>query len=159
MALGPQVNRYLETRWQPQSLESIRAFVAEQLSSPRSYLFAILENASGRHVGNIRLGPINPHHLGADVSYFIGARSVWGRGYATEAVRLVLDLGFSRLGLQRILAGVYASNDVSQRVLEKAGLRPEGVWRRQLQGTGGWEDHLFHGILREEWGSVAAGEG
>jgi hypothetical protein len=68
----PTVNQYLETRWREQTLESIRAFVAAQSASPDSYLFAILE--ADRHIGNIKVGPILPHHECADVSYFIGAR-------------------------------------------------------------------------------------
>jgi RimJ/RimL family protein N-acetyltransferase len=147
----PAVNRHLETRWREQSLESVRAFVRDQLAAPYSYLFAILENARERHVGNIKIGPIDPQHLCADISYFLGDRSTWGRGYSTEAVGLVVDLGFSRLDLHRLQAGTYATNQASGRVLEKAGFRPEGIWRRQLRGPEGWEDHLFYGILREEW--------
>jgi [ribosomal protein S5]-alanine N-acetyltransferase len=147
----PAVNRHLETRWQVQSLESVTAFVQEHLNAPFSYLFAILENANGRHIGNIKIGPINPHHLCADISYFLGERSTWGRGCSTEAIGLVVDLGFSRLDLHRIQAGVYSGNGASRRALEKAGFRPEGMWRRQLRVPEGWEDHLFYGILREEW--------
>ena len=47
-------------------------------------------------------------------------------------------------------AAVYASNLSSVRVLEKAGFRQEGVWRRQLLGLGGREDHVWFGLLAEE---------
>src|SRR5215218_2077308 len=55
-----EVNRYLETRWSVQSLDSIRTYVSAQLAAVDSYLFAI--EAESEHVGNLKIGPINPHH-------------------------------------------------------------------------------------------------
>lgn len=151
----PEVKRFLETRWHPQTLASVRAFVASMVESADSYLFAILENASGRHVGNIKVGPVQARHGYADVSYFIGDRAVWGRGLASDAIRLATGVGFERLGLHRVQAGLYASNVGSAKALEKAGYRREGVQRGQLRLTadepGVWEDHVWYGLLRSEW--------
>jgi len=147
----PLVNRYLETRWEPQSMVGVREFVETMVAATHSYLFAIIENTSGCHVGNIKIGPINPRHSFADVSYFIGDRSWWGRGLATEAIVIVTQLGFARLGLHRCQAGVYRGNGGSVRALVKAGYREEGFQRRQLLAAEGWEDHLWFGILKEEW--------
>ena len=146
----PLVNRYLETRWTPQTLDSVRAFVADMLASPDRYLFAILHGPRAEHVGNIKVGPMNPHHSHADVSYFIGERSAWGRGLATDAIRVASRVGFDRLGLHRLQAGVYAGNVASARALEKAGYRFEGAWRAALAGPDGWEDVLRYGRLRED---------
>ena len=55
----PAVNAYLETRWSPQSLESVRAFVSAMAEDPANYLFAIVQNQGGRHIGNLKIGPIN----------------------------------------------------------------------------------------------------
>ena len=145
----PVVNRYLETRWQEQTLDGICAFVAAMLASSDSVLFAI--TCDGRHVGNAKLGPVQGRHACADLSYFIGARDCWGQGLATEAIRALCQVGFVRLGLHRLQAGLYAGNVGSGRALEKAGFTREGVWRRQLAGPDGWEDHVFYGLLREEW--------
>lgn len=150
-----EVKRFLETRWNPQTLASVRSFVAGMVDSPDSYLFAILERASGRHVGNIKVGPIHARHGYADVSYFIGDRAAWGKGLATEAIRIATGLAFARLGLHRVQAGLYASNVGSGRALEKVGYSREGVQRRQLRLTaeepGVWEDHVWYGLLRSEW--------
>lgn len=146
----PVVNEFLETRYAPQPLEAIRAFVASMAETPHSYLFAILE-ASGRHVGNIKIGPVVPRHLYADVSYFVGEREAWGKGYGTEAVRLVTRFGFERLGLHRCQAGLYESNIGSHRVLEKAGYVLDGRLAKQLRIHDRWEDHVWFGALRETW--------
>lgn len=140
----PQVNRYLETRWTPQSLETVRDFVAAMIASPDSYLFAIVENGTGVHVGNIKVGPINRHHGFADVSYFIGEREKWGRGYAAEAIRLAARIAFGRLGVRRLQAGVPAGNVASARALEKAGFRLEARMGRKFVCGDGFEDHLWY---------------
>jgi RimJ/RimL family protein N-acetyltransferase len=148
----PAVNRMLETRWTKQTLEGINQFVSSMLASSDSYLFAIISNAARSHVGNIKLGPIHARHSFADVSYFIGERAEWGKGIASEAIALVSGIGFERFDLHRVQAGLYASNTGSARALEKAGFTREGSLRRQLRGPDEtWEDHVWYGLLREEW--------
>jgi RimJ/RimL family protein N-acetyltransferase len=154
----PEINRYLETRWSEQNLESVRAFVGGMVESADSYLFAIV--VEGAHVGNIKIGPIQARHRYADVSYFIGERAQWGRGIASDAIALAAAIGFERLGLHRVQAGLYEGNVGSGRALEKAGFRREGVQRKQLRlgadpdapaADTQWEDHVWYGLLREEW--------
>lgn len=148
----PAVNRLLETRWTDQTLDGIREFVMAMTASADSYLFAIVSNEARTHVGNIKLGPIHARHSFADVSYFIGERSEWGKGIASEAIALVSSIGFERFGLHRVQAGLYASNIGSAKALEKAGFTREGSLRRQLLGPDAtWEDHVWYGLLREEW--------
>jgi RimJ/RimL family protein N-acetyltransferase len=146
----PVVNEFLETRYVEQSIASIKAFVSAMLESPDSYLFAILD-PRGRHIGNIKIGPVVPRHLYADVSYFIGEREAWGKGYGTDAVRIATRFGFERLGLHRCQAGLYESNVGSQRVLEKAGYSLDGRLAKQLRIGDRWEDHVWFGALRETW--------
>ena len=147
--LDPEVNRYLETRWSMQTLDSIREFVGTMLGAPDSHLFAIIESATGSHIGNLKIGPVNKRHSHADVSYFIGEKSLWGRGYATSAIQAALSIAFDRLKIHRLQAGLYSGNAASSRALEKAGFVYEGAFRSQLSGPEGWEDHLFYGILNE----------
>ena len=147
----PEVNRYLETRHTRQSLDTIRQFVVEMFHSEANHLFAILDAEDGLHVGNIKVGPVNGHHRFADVSYFIGERSRWGRGLASDAIRVVTRFGFERLELHRLQAGVYASNQGSSRALERAGYQLEGTFREALRSDEGWEDLHRFGILCEDW--------
>lgn len=147
-----EVNAYLETRWSEQNLESIRHFVQLMSASPVNYLFAIFQKSTQCHIGNIKVGPIDTNHGYADVSYFIGEKSCWGKGYATEAIRLAADFAFTRLSLHRLQAGLYAGNRGSARALEKAGFLAEGVFRQQLLNSQGkHEDHHWFGLLRSEW--------
>src|SRR4030042_654882 len=62
----------------------------------------------------------------AEVGYWIG-EPYWGMGIATESVNLIVDYGFNHLGLVKIYTGVFDFNRASQRVLEKAGFKLEGI--------------------------------
>lgn len=147
----PEVNRYLETRWSPQTIETIRDFVSSVRASTHSYLFAVTHE--GRHVGNIKIGPIHPIYKYADISYFIGDRSAWGKGIASEAIALITDFAFRTLKLNRIQAGFFEQNRGSEKVLIKNGFVKEAVFRKQLfvDDPAHYCDHIFYGILRDEY--------
>ncbi len=151
--LDPEVNRYLETRWSEQTLDTVHAFVSSMVASGDSYLFAIVDRESGAHAGNVKIGPVNRIHEFADVSYFIGDRAAWGKGLGTEAVIMATRFGFERLGLHRVQAGLHETNIGSKRVLEKSGFAFEGQLVKKLRGAakGDWEDHLWFGALRDTW--------
>ena len=86
----------------------------------------------------------------AELGYWLGADS-WGRGYATEAGRALVDFGFGELALERVYAQVIAGNDASCRVLEKLGMTYEGVRRSHVRLGRRLHDLLLYGLLREEW--------
>ncbi len=75
----------------------------------------------------------------------------WGQGYATEALRALLDFGFGELGFHRIAANVWAPNLASARVLEKAGMTREGCRREAALKDGQWYDLLQYAMLQREW--------
>lgn len=145
----PDVNRYLETRFSVQNEQSIREFVAGMASSTDSYLFAIVALDDGVHVGNLKIGPISTNHSYADVSYFIGDRTRWGKGLATDAIKTSVRIGFDRLKVHRLQAGVYEKNEGSSKALERAGFVLEGRFKQQLKAPDGtWQDHLWYGQVR-----------
>lgn len=75
-----------------------------------------------------------------------------GRGYATEVVRAVIDLCFGPLGLRRVVAGCFAANEPSWRLMERLGMRREEYSRASgLHRSGQWMNGMMYGILAEEW--------
>ena len=117
----PAVNRYLESRFATQDLDGVRAFVAAMLADPKALFLGIRSVALNRHVGNIKLGPIDRNHGLGEVGILIGNRSAWGRGIASAAIARLADIAKYELGLRKITAGCYASNAGSTRAFEKAG--------------------------------------
>jgi len=148
-----EVNKYLETRFTFQNIEMIKSFVAAVNESKDSYLFGIFINEV--HIGNIKIGPIHPIYKFADISYFIGDKDCWGKGYTTLAIKLITEFGFNTIGLNRIQAGVHGSNIGSQKVLEKCGYKKEALLRKKIyygcNENKVWDDHLYFGILKEEY--------
>lgn len=85
-----------------------------------------------------------------ELAYWI-APDEWGNGYATAAGGLLVGHGFDELGLHRIKASVFDSNDASKRVLEKLGFTREGVARKEAFVDGSWTDKIQYGLLSDEW--------
>lgn len=123
----PEVNRYLESRFVVQDLDAVRAFVTTQLADGRALFLGIRSVALGRHVGNIKVAPIDRRHGLGEVGIMIGDRQAWGLGIGSEAIRCVAGIATHELGLRKLTAGCYASNVGSSRAFEKAGFHIEGV--------------------------------
>ena len=91
----PEVSRFLETRHRPQSMQTIREFVERVNARDDEFLFGIFLKKDGRHIGNIKIGPVKADHSLADVSLLIGERDCWGQGIATDAIRAISRFALS----------------------------------------------------------------
>ena len=81
-----------------------------------------------------------------------------GHGYATEAVRALIDLAFDDMGLRRVTAGCFAANEASWRLMERVGMRRETVTvRESLHRSGEWLDGMGYALLADERRSTDAG--
>lgn len=143
----PEINRFLESRFDRQDRVSVEAYVAAVAASPRDLFFGIEERPANRHVGNIKLGPIDRHHGLAEIGIMIGDRNVWGRGIAPQAIDLVAGIAAHELGLRRLTAGCYASNVGSRKAFEKAGFTVEALRPAHFLLDGSPEDGLLMGRL------------
>jgi diaminopimelate epimerase len=111
----------------------------------------------GRLVGVVGLN-IEPAHDRAELGYWIGI-PYWGRGYATEASLAMTRYGFETLGLNRIFARHYASNPASGRVLEKVGMKHEGVSPQHVKRLGAVQDSVMFGLTQADWAALRGGKG
>jgi RimJ/RimL family protein N-acetyltransferase len=75
-----------------------------------------------------------------------------GRGYGSEAVRILVDYVFLHHDVPRVQAETHPDNTASQRVLEKAGFRKEGILRAKFFSRGVWRHTAMWSIIREDWG-------
>ena len=141
----PAVNCYLETRLEPQSIQSVRKYWYTHGCDTLSPWWAICRrDQDDRHIGNIKLGPIHPFHLRGDISLFIGDRGSWGLGFATEAISLVRDHAFSQLSLHKLSAGLYVENISSKRAFEKCGFQQEAILKSEALNA----DHIWTDVVR-----------
>jgi RimJ/RimL family protein N-acetyltransferase len=126
------VNRYLESRFALATLESTRQFVAAALANEASLFCGIRLRATNRHVGNIKLAPIDWHHGLGEIGIMIGERTVWGTGVATTAINIMCTIAKEELQLRKLTAGCYASNAGSVRAFVKAGFIVEGTRKQHF---------------------------
>ncbi len=118
----------------------------------RAYEFGIFSLQDGHFAG---FGDIEIHRRGAyggsgEIGYFL-ARDAWGRGYATETARALVNYSFNQLKLHRVTARCNALNSRSERVMQKAGMHKEGELRKERFKNGRWENELCYAVLFEEW--------
>ncbi|MDD2655138.1 MAG: GNAT family protein [Candidatus ainarchaeum sp.] len=146
----PEINKYMEARFDvPHTVEKVREYVGKMHGDPANHLFAIMLLEGGKHIGNIKVGPVNGHHKFAEVGIMIGERGVWGKGYGSEAITLATDYAFKKLGVHKMVAGLYDNNVASLRAFEKAGYAREGLLKRKFLCGGKYVDHVLMGKLNE----------
>jgi [ribosomal protein S5]-alanine N-acetyltransferase len=150
------------TRWEPRRtpgapdpVESRDAFAVRCSARQRErhlgtgYGFGIF--VEGHFAGEINLsivqrGPFQSAYVG----YWIDQAHA-GRGYTPEAVVLLAQFAFEEQGLHRIQISIVPRNTPSHRVVQKLGIRDEGIALRYLEINGVWEDHVRYALTVEEW--------
>ncbi len=116
----------------------------------KEYSFGLFLKETGQLIGDIDLtGILRDVLQSCYIGYSLDCAHN-GKGYMTEAVKLVVDYGFKQLHLHRIVAGVMPTNSGSIRVLEKAGFEKEGIARKNVKINGKWQDHVELSILNPE---------
>jgi RimJ/RimL family protein N-acetyltransferase len=118
----------------PEGIDSL--YERYSKNEPGHASFAIYERATLRPIGTIGLPNINHAHRTAELGIGIGEHDCWGKGYGTEATRLILDFAFTVLGLHNVMLRVFSYNERAIRSYQKVGFKEMGR-RRQAQRIGG----------------------
>lgn len=139
--LGRSQVRELLDRWQAQV--GIEA-EGDALS------LAVCRRDSGHLIGEAMLAWKSEVHRQGEIGFMFHPDH-HGQGFATEAARALLRLGFDGLGLHRIVGRLEARNRPSARVLERLGMRLEAHFRQNEWVKGEWNDEQVYALLRSEW--------
>lgn len=123
--------------------ESVEGFL---LSNPGAFAISLKEE--NKCIGCIDLRPV-PEHDKASFGYVLN-RQYWDRGYMTEALNALLQFAFKTLEVNRVESTHYIGNEGSGKVMEKCGMKKEGVARQQVIVKGNFRDVVHYGVLREE---------
>jgi len=162
----PEVNEWLGRA--PATLEAFRETYSEPARLASTY---VIERLGAGEVDRTLIGDVMvliedgwAQAEVADRAEGVQAELGWvlhpahtGRGYATEAMRAVIDTCFGPLGLRRVHAGCFTVNEPSWRLMERLGMRREEDSRKTgLHRSGEWMDGLNYALLAEEWPAPAA---
>ena len=151
--LDSEMSRRLEYVWPPVSEERVRDFARQQSLKTLegdAFTWVIEARREGRAVGTIATHHCEPQH-GTFMYGVHVAREHARRGYAAEAVRLVLKYYFEERRYQKATVSVHGYNAASVALHEKLGFRREGALRRMIYTNGEYFDQLWYGLTKEEW--------
>lgn len=127
----------------------IQAFFEKEIGSMHFFMIQRLED--DRKIGLINLSGFNWLVGNAWVGIGIGERDLWGKGYGTDAMRIILRYAFTELNLNRVTLDLFEINHRGLTSYKKAGFREEGRSPKVLSIAGEYYDLIFMGILRSEW--------
>lgn len=127
----PEVNRYLEVPKENDS-ESLIAYVKSTMDA-KTYFWAIVKKEDNKHIGNIKIDPINTKHGYGEYGILMGDKSEWGKGYAKEASQTIVDFCFSSLSLRKVNLGVIANNIAALKLYQSMGCVTEGVYKHHVK--------------------------
>ena len=135
----------------PDNIETTRSIIEPWIADNKSievrnYTMAIELKSEMEFIGLFGLKLDHQKYNRAEVWYKVHP-DYWNQGYATEALKAVLQFGFDTLGVHRIEAGCAVDNIGSVKVLEKAGMTREGRGRKILPLKSGWSDNFQYSIL------------
>lgn len=151
-ASDSEVTKYLT--WPPHTEVNVTRWLLSQwiksYDEPAYYNWAIELKETHELVGNISVVKLDEKIEGADIGYCMG-KAWWGRGIMPEALRRVIAFLFEEVGVNRIAAGHDVNNPKSGRVMEKAGMKVEGIWRQGGLNNQGICDSVWHSILKSEF--------
>lgn len=121
-----------------------------EFSKQDSHCFSIIANESRTIIGRCLFFNLDPVNRNTFISIFIGDKKHWGKGYGEDALKLLLDYGFSLLNLNNISLGVYSFNKRAIECYKKVGFKEIGV-RREARIIGGkaYDAHYMDMIARE----------
>ncbi len=151
-ASDEQVARYV--LWDPhRSISDTKLFIRDLRSRiragyPSSWVVTL--RSTGTVIGTIGFVWYSTDNHSAELGYSF-SREYWNHGYATQALKKVIDTVFRYLPLNRLEAQHDIRNPASGRVMQKCGLRQEGILRGRVMNKGEYVDVALYALLRSDW--------
>jgi RimJ/RimL family protein N-acetyltransferase len=160
MQSRPDIVRYLY--WNPRTEAEVREALGKKLMSVRIHdqddviALAAVRKDTGEIVGDFILYLLSAQHETGEIGFIVHPDHQ-GHGFATEAAREFLRIGFEGVRLHRVIGRVEARNTASVRVLEKIGMRREAHLVENEWVKGEWQSELVYAMLDREWRNPPAG--
>lgn len=128
----------------------VQMMAADQFADPRTrYYLVVTLQESGEIIGYVSARLNNKDIREWEMGWTIRSPD-WGKGYASEAARALLEWTVANLGAHRVVAFCHAENRASSRVMEKVGMTREGRLRETRKISGEWHDEFVYAILDRE---------
>lgn len=136
--------------------QDVLDYIEEGRRSGTYYMLAVCDSASGKHIGNVKVGPIDHANGTSDLVTVIGDRSFWGKGLATEAIALASQLAFDVYGIRKLCGSIISNNVGSIKSYTRGGWHVECVRKHQYLIDGQDQDEVFVGCFNPKLAPTAA---
>ena len=135
----------------PSSAQALRKYIDDYNKCKDGILLGIFARKTAAHIGNITLHKIDSKNRCAEIGILIGDKKSRGKGYATQALKLVVEHAFYKLNLRRLFANIVENNKASIKIFEKTGFKKEGTLREHFYNGDKYYDCYFYGLLKDEY--------
>lgn len=137
-----EVYKFLETRGN-YTMEMLKEYV-ENCIEQKIQIWSIHLKGNEKHIGNIKIDPINIKHGYGEYGILLGDKSEWGKGFGKEASKCVIDYFFyEKFKLRKITLGVLTENASALSLYRNLGFVIEGVYKKHVK-----YDDEYHDIIR-----------
>lgn len=133
------------------TLEDERKWVEGLSASKDNYDFAIETLLDKKYIGGCGINNIDWKNSVAVVGIFIGDKDYWGKGYGTDAMKVLQKFIFEQMNIHKVKLHVFSYNERAIKSYEKCGFKVEGVLRQEIFRDGRYNDIIVMGILKEEF--------
>jgi ribosomal-protein-alanine N-acetyltransferase len=137
------VTRFLSVDGKSLTREKVVDYMEEGARSGEFFMQAICLTENGKQIGNLKVGPISGQHRTSDLVCVIWDRSQWGKGLATEAIRLGNTLAFEKFGVRKLTGSIMSGNVGSIKAYTRAGWIVEATLKEQYVVDGELQDEIF----------------
>ena len=131
--------------------EEVVFWFKELLNNTENLQLGIYIKGTNQLIGYAGISNISKFNKSGEYFIFIGDKTQWGRGISTEVTKQILEIGFNKLGLNRIMLTVSEPNIGGVKSYLKAGFKQEGILREASFRDGQFHDKIVMSVLKSEW--------
>jgi len=142
-----EVNRYLEVP-KENYLNDLKDYIKTTMEA-KNFFWAIVKKDNGKHIGNIKIDPINTKHGYGEYGILMGDKSEWGKGYAKESSITIIDYCFNTLGLRKVNLGVIDKNEAAIKLYKSLNFVTEGVYKKHVKHENEYCDVLRMAVFNK----------
>lgn len=136
------------------SSENEKQWVQGMILNKEKIVLAICLKSNDKYIGNVSMFDIDLLNKSCSVAIMIGAKEEWNKGYASEALKLMLKYAFEEKGMERVSATILKNNIASIKLHEKCGYKVEGTMRHAIFKLGKYNDLVLLSILKDEFFAI-----
>ena len=147
----PQVTKYLEVDGENLTKKMAQEYIERGKKNNEYYMYAICLKDSNKHIGNLKIGPINWKHNFSDLVIVIGDKECWGKGLASEAIKKGIEIAFNTFNIRKLSGGIYSENVSSVKAYTNAGYFIEGKLKKQFIKNKSFQDKIMIGCFNPKF--------